>query len=164
MTRRRLRWPSSAWWFPTVGPDNDRVVPWWGPARFLPLALLTYAVYFSLLSHFVEDDFDGWAGAPSLTGLAVVVGFCGRRKDGSRVRHKALAVITTCLVFAAVSIAGVRLLPAAGHTHPGPLRGLVYLIATVVAVYAFTAITHWPARGRAAPVVPADSGAPGTAP
>jgi hypothetical protein len=146
MTTRRLRWRWVAWWFPTVGPDNDRVVPWLGPARSLPLFLALYATYFALIRGWVGDDATGWAAFPTLAGIAVVTGFCGRQKDGSKVRHGELAVTVFCIVLVAVSFAGVWLFPAAGHAHPGPLRGLLYVIATVVAVYAFTAVTHWRRR------------------
>jgi len=160
MTRRRLRCPSRSWWFPTVGPANDRIVSWLGPARSLSFVLLIFAVIFFWLSHSVEGGFDGWAGAPVDTGIVVVGWTCGRRKDGSRLRHQALAVITFCVLFAAMSFAGVRIFPAAGHAHPGPLRGLVYLVAAVVAVYSFTTVTHWRRRDTAPSLVEQDTRLP----
>src|SRR5262245_49731004 len=110
MTRRRLWWPSTAWWFPTVGPDNDRVVPWLAPARSLPVALVFYAVVFAVLYHvrIADDAAEAWALAPCIAGWAVVVGLCGRRKHGSKIHHRTLAVITFFVVWAALSFAGVR--------------------------------------------------------
>jgi hypothetical protein len=67
-------------------------------------------------------------------------------------------VISGGALYLAVSFAGVQLFPGAGHAHPGPLRGLVYLIATVSGVYAFAAATHWRRRDATG----ADPGEPST--
>jgi hypothetical protein len=157
VTRDRPKRRAAAWLFPTVGKDNDRVVPWLGPARSIPCVLAWFAIYLAA-ADYVLGPVDVWAPAPAATAATVVVGFCGRRKDGSRARHRVIAVIAACTVFVAVWTAGVALVPAAGHDHPGPLRGLVFLVAGVVAVYAFVAVTH--ARRRAAPPV-RDPGWPG---
>jgi Kef-type K+ transport system membrane component KefB len=159
VTRGRSRRRTAAWLFPTVGPDNDRVVPWWGPARALLCVLPLYAAWFWLLGHLTGDAH--WLGfAPTVTGAVVVVRFCGRRKDGSKVRHRVLAVITACVLFEAVLIASVQIFPKAGHTHPGPLRDLVLLVAAVVAVYAFAAVTHWRGREGTRPLVEHVAGVP----
>jgi hypothetical protein len=117
----------------------------------LPWALVVFVAYFALVSHFWgATDADAWAGTSTAAGWMVVAGLCGRRK----VRHQALALISGCVVWTAVSFAGVRLLPAAVHTHPGPLRGLVYLIATLIGIYMFTAVRHWRRRETTPPTLP----------
>jgi hypothetical protein len=131
------------------------VVPWWGPARSLPWALALFVAYFALVSHFWgATDADTWAGTPTSAGLMVVAGFCARQKNQPRVRRQALALISGGVVWTAVSFVGVRLLPAAEHAHPGPLRGLVYLIATLIGIYVFTAVTHWRRRETTPPPLP----------
>ncbi len=141
MARGQIWRRTAAWLFPTVGPDNDRVVPWLGSARSFPVFFALLAGFYALSDRWTGVDLL-WTATPTIACYGVVTGFCGRRKDGSKIRHRVLAVITACALFAAVSVAGVWLLATAGHAHSGPLDGLVLLVAAIVAVYAFVTVTH----------------------
>jgi hypothetical protein len=74
------RWLSRDWWFPMVGPGNDRVVPWLGPARFLPIALLLGAAYAALTKDFVGDDAVAWSDGPFIAGFWVLMCYGIARK------------------------------------------------------------------------------------
>ena len=127
--------------FSTVGADNDRIVPWRTPLTTFPVLLVVLSIGWTVMHNIGITEFD-WPGPPMFSGLLTIFGLCGNADDGSKLRHQAAAIATAAGSWVLLTFVGVWLFSAAGHLHPGPVRGALYLAASVVAIAAFTTVTR----------------------
>ena len=132
----------------TTGSANDRIVPWQRPWPVFLILLAGFSAAVWLLHSGGVDDLDGWAGAPTVSALVTISGLCGSAESGSKIRRPVLALVAAAATWLVVTFVAVRLFPAAGHEHPGPIRGAIYLISAIVTIAAFVATTRRPRRSK----------------
>lgn len=128
------------------GEENARIISWQAPAIHLSWWLLLSFIAFALLSIVGVRVENGWLGWPLLAAGMTLLGQFGHISEGSAARHRRSAAVVSVTAFAVVAYSLIEWIGKPAHTHSGPAAAAAGVLGSVIAVYAFAAVTHLPSR------------------
>jgi hypothetical protein len=128
------------------GEENARIISWRAPAIHLSWWLLLSFIAFALLSTVGVRVENGWLGWPLLAAGMTLLGQFGHVSQGSAARHRRSAAAVSVTAFAVVLYGLIEWIGKPAHTHSGPADAAAGILGSLVAAYAFAAITHLPSR------------------
>lgn len=131
------------------GDENARVIPWRAPVIHLSWWLLLSFIAFALLSRVGARVENAWLGWPVLAAGMTLLGQFGHISDGSAARYRRSALVVSVTASAAVLYGLIAWIGKQAHTRSGPADAAAGVLGSLVAVYAFAAITHLPSRRAA---------------